>query len=235
MLLKRCAVLVFALMPLAASAQAPAGLQRIGPGVPGAPGAGGITVQARAVVRYPVKTLSFLANTRGNADEPAVIAAMRAAGIDDPVIGPMGSQMNNGTQAMARGVIHDVTRAKLDRIGLAAAAYMAAHPGTTVDNVSFYAVTDDCAAREQAARAAALADARRKAEAIAALAGVALDGVAAVNESGGCPAAGDSPLPPFAQGGSPFDLATLTASVSVVENVTFAIVPGAATARRKAL
>ena len=55
----------------------------------------------------------------------------------------------------------------------------------------FSARLDDCAQPEQTARAAAFADARRKADAIAALAGVSIDGVATVNENGGCPATVD--------------------------------------------
>ena len=230
-MLKRCAALVLMLLPLAASAQT---LPTVRP-APGAAGAQGIGVQGRGVARFPVKTVTFVAYARGNADEPAVLAAMRAAGIDDPVIGPPGSQIGNGSQMMVRGTIHDVSRAKLDRISRAAAAYMIAHPGATVDNVNFTAVADDCAQYEQAARAAAFADARRRAQAVAVLADVTLDGVAAVNEVGGCPLAAEPGMPPYGQGGLPFDLATLTATISVTESVVFAITPAPAPARRRTL
>ena len=228
-MLKRCAVFVLTLLPLAASAQ-PLPLVR-----PGASGPQGISVQGRGTVRFPVKNVTFFASTRGNADEAAVLGAMRAAGIDDPLIGPVGSQINNSGQSMVRGTIRDVTRAKLDRIAHAAVAYVIAHPGTNVDNVNFSATADDCAQYEQAARTAAIADARRKAQAIAALADVALDGIAAVSENGGCPLAGEATVQPYGQGGLPFDLSTLNASISVNETVTFAITAAPPPARRRTL
>ena len=189
------------------------------------------------MARFPVKTVTFVAYARGNADEAAVLAAMRAAGIDDPVIGPPGSQIGNGGQMMVRGTIHDVSRAKLDRISRAAMAYMVAHPGATVDNVNFAAAADDCAQYEQTARAAAFADARRRAQAIAALADVTLEGVAAVSEIGGCPLPVESAVQPYTQGAVPFDLGTLTATISVTESITFAITPAPAPApaRRRTL
>jgi hypothetical protein len=177
----------------------------------------------------------FFAQTRGNADEPAVLAAMRAAGIDDPVIGPAGSQINNSPQTMLRGTVRDVTRAKLDRIAHAGLAYVLAHPGTAVDNVNFFAVADGCAQHEQEARVAAIADARRKAQALAALADVALDGIATVNENGGCPATGDVPMQGYGPSGLPLDLGTLTATISITENVTFAISSPPPPARRRTL
>jgi hypothetical protein len=229
-MLKRCAVLVLTLLPLAASAQSLPSVQRFGTS-----GSQGIVVQGRGVARFPVKTVTFFAATRGNADEPAVLAAMRAAGIDDPLIGPMGSQINNSGQSMVRGTIHDVTRAKLDRVARAAVAYVIAHPGTNVDNVNFSATAEDCAQHEQAARTAAIADARRKAQAIAALADVALDGIVAVSENGGCPLAGEAAMQPYGQGGLPFDLSTLNATISIGESVTFAITSAPSPARRRTL
>lgn len=230
-MLKRCAVLVLALLPLAASAQTIPSVRS----APGAAGPQGISVQGRGSARFPVKTVTFVAFTRGNADEAAVLSAMRAAGIDDPTIGVPGSQINNGGQMMVRGTIRDVTRAKLDRIARAASAYVLAHPGATVDNVNFSAAAEDCAQYEQTARTAAFADARRRAEAIAALAGVTLEGVAAVSEIGGCPLPVESAVQPFAQGAVPFDLSTLTATISVNESITFAITPAPAPARRRTL
>jgi hypothetical protein len=232
LMFKRCAVFVLVLLPLAASAQSQVPVPRAGPG---ASAPQGIAVQGRGVVRYPVKTVTFIAQTRGNADEAAVLAVMRAAGVDDPVIGPAGSQINNGPQTMLRGTIRDVSRAKLDRIAHAGMAYALAHPGTAIDSVNFFAAADECAQHEQMARAAAIADARRKAQALAALTDVALDGIVAVGESGGCPAAGEAPSQPFGGGNIPFDLGTLTATISINESVTFATVPAATPARRRTL
>jgi len=131
---------------------------------------------------------------------------------------------------LVRGTVRGVTHAKLDHIGEAAAAYVAAHPGTTVDNVMFSARLEDCPLPEQTARAAAFADARRKADAIAALAGVSIDGVAAVNENGGCPATPDA-----GYAGQGLDLGTLTTTITMYEYVTFAISPGTASTRRRTL
>jgi hypothetical protein len=231
-MLKLSAVFALALLPLAAGAQSVAPLQRV---APGAGGLQGIAVQGHGLVRYPVKTVAFFAQAQGNADEPAVLAAMRAAGVEDPVVGPMGSQINNSPQTALRGTIRDVTRAKLDRLAHAAADYVRVHPGTSVYSVNFFAAADGCAQHEQDARAAAIADAHRKAQAIAALAGVSLEGIAAASELGGCPATGDVPMQGFGSGGLPLDLGTLTATISITENVTFAISSPPPPARRRTL
>jgi uncharacterized protein YggE len=221
----RLAVLFLALLPIGASAQGPAPLvSRSSPA--------GISVVGHGSVRVPVKTLQFVAATRGNADEPAVLAAMRAAGVVDPVVGPAGSVLSNNQVTMLRGTIPDASPAKLEHIGLAAADYVRKHPGTSIDNVNFFPRLDDCNASEQSARTAAFADARRRSEAIASLAGLTIVGVQAVNETGGCPAPADLPqLGP----GVPFDLATLTATVSVYDNITFEVTPAVNGARRRPL
>lgn len=216
----RLAVLAIVLLPLGANAQ----------GLParGIPASGGIAVQGTGSVRVAVKVVQLAAQVRGIVDEGNALAALRAAGVEDPVIGPSGSRVGPGTQVLVRGTIRNVTHAKLDRIGEAATAYVASHAGLAIDNVSFSARVDDCAQFEQTARAAALADARRKADAIAALAGVSIDGVATVNENGGCPATD-------ALYGGQFDLGTLMSTIVVSEYVTFAISPGTASTRRRTL
>jgi hypothetical protein len=155
---------------------------------------------------------------------------MRAAGIEDPSIGPPIPRVSSGSPVLVRGTVRDVTHAKLERIGAAAAAYVASHPGAVVDNVGFVPRLDDCAATEQAARAAALAEARRKADAIAALAGLSIDAVAAVSESGGCPSFDNA-----FNGPGQFDLGTLTTTLTVTEYVTYAISPGTPSTRRRTL
>ncbi|HEX3550423.1 MAG TPA: SIMPL domain-containing protein [Candidatus Elarobacter sp.] len=216
---KRLAALVFVLIPLAADAQT-----RPLPTVL-APGTAGIVVQGRGLVRFPVKTVQFYAQARGTADERDVLAAMRAAGVENPAVGPNGPTLSQNAPTLVRGTVRDATLAKLEAIGLAAAAYVRAHPGLTVDNVSFAATSDGCAAHEQDARAAALADARRRADAIAALTNLTIDGVAGVNENGGCVTT-DAPYQAYGgPGAGGLDLATLTSSVQVFETVTFAVSP----------
>lgn len=223
MMNKRLVVLAIVLLPLAAGAQG-------GP-APRLPGPGGITVQGTGSVRIPVKTVQLTAQVRGIVDEANALAALRAAGVEDPAIGPNGPRVGSGTQVLVRGTVRGATHDKLDRIGGAATAYVALHPGISIDNVVFSARVDNCAESEQTARAAALADARRKADAIAALAGVSVDGVATVNENGGCPT-----LPEPGYGGQgQFDLGSMTTTIVVYEYVTFAISPGTASTRRRTL
>lgn len=215
------AVLVLVLVPLAASAQVP---------VRGTGGAGGIVVMGRGVVRTPVKVLRFTAQARGPADERAVLAVLRSAGIDDPVIGPAGPDVwvNSNSSTAVRGTIRDVSQAKLDKIGHSAAEYVRAHPGTVLDSIHFSAHIEDCAPIEQAARLAALSDARRRALAIAAASGVTLDEVVAVSENGGCPIESDQ----FNSSQQTLDLGTLTTTVTMFESVTYAIASGEGARRR---
>jgi len=212
-----------ALLPLAAGAQT---------GVPVRPppanaGAGGIAVLGQGSVRFAVRTLRFMAYARGNVEESSVLAAMRAAGIDDPSLGPAGPQFGPNQPVVARGTVRDLTRPKLERLGQAAADYIRAHPGTALDNVNFSAPLDQCPPHEQEARARAIADARRKAEAIASLTGIVLGAVASVNEQGGCPADQDGFSPALQ-----LDLTTFTAAVVVNEYVTFTVLPGSGGLRR---
>src|ERR1700736_2323066 len=153
----RFAVLALALLPLAASAQ-PMQIP-IPARSAGGVAAAGITVQGHGTVRYPVKTVSFIAQARGNPDEAGAVAMLRGAGVDDPVLGPIGAQMYNSPQTTLRGTIHDVTRAKLDRLAKAAADYVRTHAGASVDNVNFFTTSEGCVAHEQEARTAAVADA----------------------------------------------------------------------------
>lgn len=212
-------VAVLAMLPLAADAQVPPRTIGLEPG---------ITVQGRGAVKVPVKTVQIVAFARGNVDEKSVLAAMRAAGIVDPSLAPMGSVIvANGSQTL-RGTIPSVTLDKLNHIGMAAADYIHQHPGTTVESINVLPRFDDCAVHEQAARAAAFADARTRAQAIAGLAGMTISGVRAVAESGGCPnAAGEAQM-----GNQNLDLATLTATISVYESITFETGSAVATRRR---
>jgi hypothetical protein len=211
-MIKRVAILVFALLPVGASAQALPVPVRTGPPA-------GITVVGHGSLRVPVQTLQFTAFTRGDVDDAAVLAALRAAGVVDPSIGPAGASVSSNAGTVLRGTITAVTREKLDRIAHAAADFVHQHPGSSVDNSK----------PEQAARTAALADARRKAQAIAALSGLSIGGIDAISETGGCPALPDGPP---AGPGLPFDLATLTTMIAVYDTVTYAIAPPNGARRR---
>jgi uncharacterized protein YggE len=222
-MMKRVAILALALLPVGASAQ----------GLPLQPiPASGITVQGHGSVRVPVKTLQFLAVTRGNVDEASVLAALRAAGVVDPSMGALGGQISVNAPTVLRGTIPVASSEKLERIGKAATDYVREHPGTTVESISFAPRLDDCAAAEQAARTSAFLDARRKGEAIAALAGVSIEGVQAVIETAGCPVQPEGPQLAQSPG---FDLGTLTTTVAVTDTVTFAVSPGTNGARRRTL
>ena len=221
-MMKRVAILALTLLPVGASAQgAP----------PRAVPAAGITVTGHGTVRVPVKTLQFIATTRGNTDEAAVLAAMRAAGIVDPSMGPLGSSVSANQPTMLRGTIPNATEQKLEHVASAAAEYVRQHPGTTIDSVTFAAKLDDCGAAEQGARTAAFAEARRRGDAIAALAGLVIDGVQSVNEFGGCPATDG----PQAGPSGPIDLATLTTTIGVTETITYAVSAAENGARRRPL
>jgi uncharacterized protein len=225
-------LVVFALLlPLATSAQMP--IQRVAVPTVAPSRVGGISVAGRGFVRAPVKTVQFVAFAHGPAtQDDAIIAAMRAAGIDDPTIGSVGSQLSLQPNAPVglRGTIRDVSHAKLQKIGMAAADYVRAHPGSSIDSVQFTARIDDCAAIEESARTAALADARRKATAIAAAAGVTLGAVDGVVESGGCAQqfANTLDLGPS----QPVDLDSLTTVITVFEQATYSISPADSGRRR---
>ena len=100
MMKMRLAVLAIVLLPLAAGAQG-------GP-APRFPGAGGITVQGSGSVRIPVKTVQLTAQVRGVVDEANALAALRAAGVEDPVIGPNGPRI--GQRHAGAGARHGSRR-----------------------------------------------------------------------------------------------------------------------------
>jgi hypothetical protein len=209
---KRLAIAILVLVPLAASARVPPR---------GTGSAAGIVVTGRGVVRTPVKVMRFIAQVRGASDERSALAALRNAGIEDPVIGPPGPNVwfGGNSSTAVRGTIRDVSPAKLDKIRLAALEYVRAHPGTVLESIALGAHIEDCAPVEGSARLAALGDARRRALAIAAASGVTLDALVAVSENGGCPLESDQ----YNNNQQPLDLGTLTTTVTMFESVTYAI------------
>lgn len=85
-----------------------------------------------------------------------------------------------------------------------------------ITDVSFYGPAAECPAIEQRARDAALADARRRASAIASSSKMSLGPQIAVAETGGCPQVGVS------GGATAVDVATMSMRVLVTDTVTFA-------------
>jgi hypothetical protein len=222
---RRLFVLALALLPLRAQAQVPAPVPLLRPAAAPAP-APGITVVGMVQRRIPVREVRFTAFARGSADERGVLEAMRKAGIADASVGTPSGGFMQGNMAMLRGTIADVSVEKLDAIAAAAAAYVRAHPGASIDNVQFYAPSLGCAKLEVPVRLEALAEARRRGEAIAAATGVGLGEVTSVIEAGGCPGGGDGVT------GPPVDASTLTATLGLSETVTYAIAPAGGARRR---
>jgi uncharacterized protein YggE len=190
-----------------------------GPAIPvnDATRAGGITVYGSGVSEVVVHTVNITAYVRSVNGNPAdVLAAMRAAGIESPGIGPGTAFISANTPLMLHGTIRNATRERLDAVGRAAAAYVLAHPGTAVDSVQYSGVPDDCPAIEKRAREAAFTEARRRAESIAVVAGVIAGPPTNISESGGCYN--------FNVNAAPLDTETLTMRITVNETVMFSIV-----------
>jgi len=113
-----------------------------------------------------------------------LLAALRAAGVENPAL-------DQGRGALlVHGRFSIITRARVDAILQAASDYGKANPSMMITEVSFYGLAADCPAIEQRAREAALADARRRADAIAASGNSHLGDQVAVTEDGGCPRPG---------------------------------------------
>jgi uncharacterized protein YggE len=212
-------VKTFVLVALAAALPVPASAQFMPP--PARPVAG-ITVSASGAAKVQVHQVAFVALVRGNADQADVLKMLRGAGVENPSLGVEGAQIYPNAPTTVRGVVRDVSTAKLDLLGLAAGAYVRAHPGLTIESIRFVPPLIGCEAFEETARQSALAEARRKAAAIAAASGATLGTVRAVAETGGCPAVDDARSgfgPPPAW----FDVNTLIATVTVYETVTYTL------------
>ena len=121
----------------------------------------------------------------------AVIAALKNAGIADKDIQtsaislqPQYDYSNNSSQPRLTGYFFSnsvaATIRDLDKLGDAIDGALAAG-ATTLDSVSFR--VDDQTKAESQARAAAMADARKKADALASAAGVTISGVSSISET----------------------------------------------------
>lgn len=174
----------------------------------------GISVFGSAQVRIPAQQVTISALAPGFSDSAEVLAMLRGAGVERPSLSAFVGFATN--QAVLRGVVRNVSRAKLDALTDAVVQYVHAHPGAAIDNLQVYTSISGCMTREESLRAHALADAHRRAASVARDARAVLGNVIAVNESGGCSTA-DSIL------GAPVDVASLTATLGVTESVTYAI------------
>jgi uncharacterized protein DUF541 len=202
------ASLVLIGLPLAAVGQTP----------PAAGSAAGIQATGRATAAAPVTAVAVrvtVPTIRGG-DGSDLLARVKAAGVEDAVLadgdGSMGPAM-----LLVHGRLTGATRAKIDAVSQAAGDFGKARNMPTVVSAHFYGLAADCPAIEQRAREAALADARRRAGAIAAASNVRLGETLAVVESGGCQRPG-----PFG-GAFLIDTSTMTMRVGVDETVTFAV------------
>ena len=212
-------VKTFVLLALVAALPVAASAQFIPPPAQPVPG---ITVSARGTAKMQVRQVAFVAQVRGTADEADVLAMLRRAGVEDPSVGVESPQIFPGAPTIVRGVVRDVSIAKLNQLGLAAGEYVHAHSGLTIESIRCVPPLGGCETYEETARQSALAEARRKAAAIAAASGATLGAVRAVAESGGCPLPEDARAA-FGPPPTWFDANTLTATVTVYETVTYAL------------
>lgn len=201
-----------ALLLLAGLPMAAVGQTSIAPKDPPPPG---ITATGKGVATASVTTALVRVIARGVTDEAQLLTALKSAGVEDASLDKGGS---NGYGAIAvRGRLSNATPAKLDAITQAVRTFAQAHPPTPLLDVHFYGPAADCPAIEQRAREAALADARRRAGALATSARLRLGDQVAVAETGGCPQVGPS------GGANAIDATTISMRVLVNETVTFAI------------
>jgi uncharacterized protein YggE len=205
--MKRVLASLIIVVPLAASAQtSPQGITVTGNG------------SASAVVSSAIVRVSM--NRFAGDDGSYMVSRLKAAGVADAVAEPT---MAGGPQLIVvHGHLTGLTKAKLDAVTRAASQFGSNVPPqfaalVALSGVHYYGLATDCPAIEQRAREAALADARRRAEAIAANGAVHLGERLTVVESGGCPRAG-----PFG-GTFAIDTDTLSMSVPVSETVTYAL------------
>ena len=192
---------VLTALPVLASAQTPAGTAT----------PVGIRVTGLGTATGTVDTAIVRVGVRGFDDPSELVAGLRGAGIADA----MTERTPNGW--LLHGHANAPSRATIDAVSRAAAAFEASHPEMGISELSFYGLASECPAIEQRARAAALDDARQRAEEIAATSNAHAGALTADVESGGCQRPG-----PFG-GVLPIDPLTLTMRVSVQEVVTFGI------------
>jgi uncharacterized protein YggE len=187
-------------LPLAAGAQTP----------PAAATPDGIRVTGVGTATGQVDTAIVRLGVRGFDDPSDLVAGLRSAGVPDATIERTADGwLLHGHAGLSRTTISAVSRL--------ADTFDKTHQQMGISELSFYGLASDCPVIERRARAAALDDARRRAEEIAAASSAHAGAPTAVVESGGCQRPG-----PYG-GVFPIDPLTLTMRVSVLEAVTFAI------------
>jgi uncharacterized protein YggE len=194
----------FALLTLLAVLPLTARAQTVPPPRP----VSGITVVGHGEVPMPVRQV-------------ALIAAVR--GVEQTVV-------SSNTPATVRGVVRNLSAARLEQVRKAANEFVRGHPGVQIDSLRFIPALTGCEPFEARARRIALAEAHRKAAAVASAAGAVLGSVRAVSESGGCPVLTELRS---AYGGWPewFNLGALSATIGVYETTTYTLTGGRSASR----
>jgi uncharacterized protein YggE len=191
----------------------------------------GITVQGHGSVHVRPDSLRFTAflpspgpkvtRSAYDAGVAAIVAALRKDGVADAgtSAGLNGVYLGaNGGAQMIVGSLRTPTRERAMSIYTDAAAAAAPYPAV-VANIQFTYGVDDCAPVEAKALALAIADARRRAEALAQASNVKLGGVINVTEvqmGDTCRLVPDNPATQGVTG-------DVSASLAVTTTVTFAI------------
>jgi hypothetical protein len=226
------AFVAFALVPVAAGAQGTV-ITTTG-GAVGAAVIGrspGISVQGTAVAEAIVHTVrvAVIAHNFDMSDDDFLVAMRNAGVVDGNYLSTLSTLFGQGANGMRnfRGLIHDATPERLSALERAAKAFPATHAGAVVDAVQFYGDVADCPALEANARVAAVSDAKRRAQALATLTGVAVGPATNISESGGCgsfSAFAGFPGNFFPNNAFPIDPQTLMMRVNMTESMTFALV-----------
>ncbi len=205
--------------------------------------AGGITEQGRGVVSLAADRLRLTVRIYGMAPVPPVarpaapvtdldaaykdaIAIMRANGIPDAhFVSPLLGSLTNNDQ-----ITGTIAKPTSDKLAAIERRIVGALPPSIVGvvrnvNVMGSLEVDDCGTALDRARASAFADARKRAEALAGIAGVRLGTLLTANESDqsfGC--VGTNAFTPYFAGGNDAVLKS-NVDITVYVNATFAIRP----------
>ena len=144
-----------------------------------------IMVQGRGTLRVPadgVRIEAFVNGVSDSADEDAIVARLRAGGLESPEILSPAYFGNQNQQTIVRAFLRRPTPQRINSLGKLAAAILAEHPGLKLQNGNLTPFLDDCAGPESKVRRAAIDDARRRALEIAQASSVTLGQITSVNE-----------------------------------------------------
>jgi hypothetical protein len=144
-----------------------------------------ITVQGRATLRVPadgVRIEAFVNGVSDNTDEAAIVARLRAGGLESPEVPSSSYFGNQNQQTIVRAFLRRPTPQRINALGKLAASILAEHPGLKLQNGNLTPFLDDCAGPESKVRRAAIDDARRRALEIAQASSVTLGQLTSVND-----------------------------------------------------